>query len=529
MIDPVWHALIVERTSDLICLLDEEGRYVYLSPSYKAVLGFEPTALLGVSCFSLLHPADAEQVGAQWAKVVAQGQGRAVYRYQHADGSWRWIETNASITDYQGQQYAIGVSRDITERKRAEDGLEFLALAGSRLSQSLDEPAVLRELADLAVAELADVCLAYLADEGRAAISDLVGAHADPAQASVVRLFQHGYRPDFANPGSIVIRVIKTGESELYPAIERRHYETVAFDEESLALFEQLDPFSGMVVPIQAGDAALGAIVLLTSRSQRQYDPIDLALAEDLGRRAGAAIENARLYRAARDAARVRDQFISVAAHELKNPLTTLLGMTQILKRRVEREATLGERDQRALGQINHQAQRLNKLISGLLDLSRLEDGQLSIERAPVDLAALLARVVEETAAGLTRHTIAFEPPARAPIIAGDELRLEQVFHNILQNAVKYSPDGGEISVELASDSQRAAVTISDQGEGIPAEALPHIFARFYRADNARSYPGMGVGLSVVKEIVSLHGGTVEAASEPGGGAVFTLLLPLAG
>ena len=231
----------------------------------------------------------------------------------------------------------------------------------------------------------------------------------------------------------------------------------------------------------------------------------------------------------AQDAVRLRDQFLSIASHELKTPLTSLLGNAQILQRRVQREGGFAERNMRALNVIANQASRLNQMINTLLDISRIQTGQLTIERAPVDLCALVRRVVAEVQPALIQHTVEYQTAEEELIIAGDELRLEQVLQNFIQNAIKYSPDGGPVRVVMERRGRRACVSVIDRGIGIPESALPNLFQRFYRAANVeeRHISGMGIGLYVVKEIVTLHGGDVEVESIEGNGSTFSVCLLL--
>ena len=230
----------------------------------------------------------------------------------------------------------------------------------------------------------------------------------------------------------------------------------------------------------------------------------------------------------AESAVRLRDQFLSIASHELKTPLTTLLGNTQLLRRRVAREGGLSQRNQQALGVVEQQATRLKKLIEALLDISRIQNGQLTITHQRIDLNALAGRMVREVQPILRQHTIAFDGADAPLLIEGDELRLEQVLQNIIQNAVKYSPSGGMITVRAEAHNGHACVSVSDQGIGIPEKSLGHLFERFYRAENAEAQhiSGMGVGLYLVKEIVGLHGGAIEVISTEGAGSTFTIRLP---
>ncbi|KPV50145.1 hypothetical protein SE17_28670, partial [Kouleothrix aurantiaca] len=207
-----------------------------------------------------------------------------------------------------------------------------------------------------------------------------------------------------------------------------------------------------------------------------------------------------------------------------------LIGYADLLLRRAQRDGQLPERDQRAVRIISDQAGRLNRLIAALLDLSRIETGQLSIERGEVALSALVDRLVRETQATLqTHHQLAWDLPDEPLTVSGDELRVEQVVQNLIQNAIKYSPAGGTITVRLARDGEWARLLVSDEGIGIPEQALPNLFKRFYRAPNTDEHhiSGMGVGLFVVREIVQLHGGDIHVESTEGKGTTVTLLLPL--
>jgi signal transduction histidine kinase len=200
----------------------------------------------------------------------------------------------------------------------------------------------------------------------------------------------------------------------------------------------------------------------------------------------------------------------------------------QLFQRRAEREQQLSERDQRTLRIIHEQVARLNKLVLALLDISRLEMGQLSIERAPVDIIALVRRIAGEVQPTVDDRSIEVRGPEAPIVVSGDELRLEQVLHNLIQNALKYSEPPHPITIMVTPRENRVCIAVHDNGIGIPAAALPHLFQRFYRAGNAgeQHRGGLGIGLYVVKEIITLHGGEVTVESTEGAGSTFTLCLP---
>jgi signal transduction histidine kinase len=271
----------------------------------------------------------------------------------------------------------------------------------------------------------------------------------------------------------------------------------------------------------------LNLLALLTEQSAITLDNADLQR-EIIERERTEAVRS-ELLKQTQAAVQARDQFLSIASHELKTPLTSLLGNVHVIERRAAREGGWSERNLQALRVIGDQAQRLNKLVGTMLDLSRIESGQLSIERLPLDLYALVQRVVAEMQPTLEGQTVDLHRPNEMIIVAGDELRLEQVIHNLLGNAAKYSPSGGAIRVQVDRNTTMAWLAVTDQGMGIPQAALPNLFQRFYRAPNVdyRQISGVGIGLYVVKEIVTLHGGEVHVTSTEGQGSTFTICLPL--
>jgi len=223
-----------------------------------------------------------------------------------------------------------------------------------------------------------------------------------------------------------------------------------------------------------------------------------------------------------------REQFLSIASHELRTPLTSLLGYASLLPQAVARGT--GQVD-KMTDRIVRQAQRLNGLIDQLLDISRLQQGQFAITRRPVDLAAVVGQVVDEVRATVpakSTHTVELTAPDAPMVVDGDTERLEQVLHNLLSNALKYSPQGGRVQVAVHHTATEAVVEITDQGIGIPAAAHAHLFEPFYRAPNVGGQAsGFGLGLHIVREIVARHGGRIVVESMEGVGSTFRVVLPL--
>lgn len=252
------------------------------------------------------------------------------------------------------------------------------------------------------------------------------------------------------------------------------------------------------------------------------------------GERAG-AVATFRDVTAQYNLARQKDDFLAAAAHDLRTPLTSIKGLAQLLRRRARRldlpeMASLIE----DLERIDATTGRMNMLINRLLDLTRLQMNQpLALDRSPTDLVAILRRLVDEQQHVSHRHHIMLD--AGVPEIVGDwdGFRLERAFSNLLSNATKYSPTGGEVTITVRRVDEAGApvavVSVRDHGLGIPADALPHIFERFYRASNASDIPGVGIGLAGTQQIIGQHGGSIDVASEEGKGTTMTVRLPLAG
>jgi signal transduction histidine kinase/FixJ family two-component response regulator len=426
-------------------------------------------------------------------------------------------------------QDALLAERDqaLVQAEAAKKRLLFLAEASNLLATSLDYDTTLALVTRLAVPYLADYCsLDMVEDDG--SLRYVTTTHMDPAKTDLVAEFRRQF-PPVDNPAYPVRDVLRSGQPLLYADIIGDMTAAGRHNIQLHRLLQALDPRSCMVVPLAARDRTLGLLTFVGTTARAPYSADDLTLAEDIARRAALAVDNARLYQEAQKALRVRDHFLSIASHELKTPMTSVLASAQVLQRRAALEGRTDPRDARTLRILIQQTLRLHRLVVSLLDLSRIDTGQLSIERHLVDLNGLLDRLLDEMSPAFERHTLLARLGEAPVLVLGDELRLEQVLYNLLQNAVKYSPNGGTIGVRLDCAADEVAVTVTDEGIGIPADALAQLFDRFYRAEDpaTQRISGMGVGLYVVKEIVTLHGGTVAAAGREGQGSTFTVRLPL--
>lgn len=246
----------------------------------------------------------------------------------------------------------------------------------------------------------------------------------------------------------------------------------------------------------------------------------------DVTERIEAEQERARLFREAEEAIRIRDEFLSIASHELKTPLTPLAARLQALHTRA---VAGGPVDAVSLEKARRSLARLTWLINDLLDASRIGSARLTLQREPVSLAEVARSVADALRSASARHAIVVDLPQGEVQVAGDRQRLEQVLSNLVDNAIKYSPGGGTIRIALEVRGEEAVLSVTDPGIGIPADQQRHLFERFFRARNAAatSYGGLGLGLYISRDIVERHGGRIWVESEPGRGSTFRVALPL--
>jgi signal transduction histidine kinase len=443
------------------------------------------------------------------------------------------------VADAEGRIIRLfGTILDITDRKRAEaermqllteqaarveaeaaqQRLAFLAEASTRLASSLDYELTLRNVAELAVRTLADACTVDVFTEEGTVRRVAATRVESVAEDELARRWSASIQSD------PLVMAVRTSTSVLYRDL--RSLRDV-LDSDSLEALGSLGVRSLIVAPLPARGRVLGAITCFGFEHRAAYTPIEQALAEELGRRCGMAIDNARLHAEAQRATRLRDEFLSVAAHELKTPMTTLRGYTQLLGRATAQgQVPPAPLLQRSVQAIDAQSEKLVRLTEQLLDVSRIEAGKLQLSRSVVDVVELVRGIVASVQESTDKHTICLSAPERCPAWV-DPMRLEQVVANLVGNAVKYSPNGGRIDVTLGElDPTRIELVVRDWGLGIPPDRRENLFGRFYQAHGEGHFGGLGLGLYVSREIVELHGGTIEADFPSGGGSRFIVRLP---
>ncbi len=422
------------------------------------------------------------------------------------------------ITERQGERvYTL-------RSARAEENLRLLAEAGAMPTESLDLTATLQSAARLAVSGFADWCVIDLSTE-EGPIERVAAAHADPDRQILVDELKR-FPPKGDEPHGPAL-VLRTGQAQRLAELGSKCLATAGQDPDHQRAFAALAPRSALQVPLAARGRILGVWSFYSSSSGRLYDESDQALAEELGRRAALAIDNARLYGAAQSANLAKDQFLANLSHELRTPLTPVLAVISSLEGDSRLEAKVRE----SLAMVRRNVELEARLIDDLLDLTRIARGKLELSRRPADLRQIVGQAIEtccgqDTESGRVR--VVEDLAAADHTVWADAPRLSQVFWNLLNNALKFTPEG-TITIRSWFEPDEIVIQISDTGVGIRPEALGHIFNAFEQGDvgTTRRFGGLGLGLAISKAIVELHGGTLSAESEGvGHGAVFTVRLP---
>ena len=476
-----------------------------------------------------------------WAIVPLVAGGRAIGALDFAFPTPRTFsqEEIAFLTTL-GEQSAQALERarlyEAEQQARADADararrISLLYEVSNRLADTLDLTTMINTLARLTAPTLADWAIIDLLASGRWG-EQFVVAHRNPEMEKLAREMRRRY-PTSRDEYERVKATLEAGEVVFIPEMTPEMVAAQAVNAEHAEMLRTLNATSYMILPLLARGQLLGGIALAMTNGRR-FDQEDLEVARELARRAAVFLDNARLYREARDAVAARQAILAVVSHDLKNPLAVIKGYSALLETALKSKQTppqdkLIDR----VRKIDSVTMRMNSMINELVDFSRIQAGQpLDIQPEPTDVVTLARQVVEEQQETTKRHhiTLTVETPSMRSNL--DPVKIERVLSNIIGNAIKYSPEGSRIEVRVRREerdgSDCASIEVRDEGVGIPAEDVPHIFQFFHRGSNIEGqFRGTGIGLATALHIVQQHGGTIEVTSEVGAGSTFTVLLPL--
>jgi PAS domain S-box-containing protein len=459
------------------------------------------------------------------------------------DGSTFPAELKGRATTFEGRDARVATVRDITERHEldrqaqrllleqaaraeAEDQhrkMEFLADVSHILGMSFDYNTTIAQLVRLMVPEFADWCDVDAFEEDGTFVR-LGFAHRDPEKEAVLaRLLQ--LQGGYARENHPIMQVFRTGETVFMPEVPAGTTDEFASDDAHRELMRTLDARSVIIVPLVVGERVFAALTLVMSESGRTYNERDLALAQTLARRAALAIQHARLYQQAQQATQARDEMLGVVAHDLRNPLNTIVMGADLLNELMAgRDA---EVETRQLDILHRAAHRMNRMIQDLLDVRRMDTGGLVIEARPERAQTLLQDAVDMLSPLAAASSI--ELKARSadalPYVLVDPARIQQVFSNLVGNAIKFTPPKGCVELSAQASGREVQFSVIDSGPGIAPEQMPHVFRRFFQADK-RDRRGIGLGLTIAQAIVEGHRGRIWVESKVGEGCAFRFTVP---
>ncbi len=536
---------MIAGMSDGVMLVDAEGKTAFLNPAAKSLLGRSDVGVpifRHAEAYGLLddsgRPIDAKELPA----ARALSTGRAVHDMTMliARGD-RQIAVSSSATPLHDEGRitgAIVTLRDITERRRLEEEMQeqaeraqILADAGAFFNSNIDPDWVTQAIAERVAEVLGDWAAVILKSSESSELRVAAIYHREMTSIGLARSYI--YRQPLVVGEGIIGQVISTG----YPSLTQNlgGPGTVPTGLEDGYHAAPIKLASLLILPLRTRREMLGALVIAANDPGRAITDEKLPLAEILAERAALAIENAKLYteqvdarRKVEDLSRLKDEFLSIASHELRTPVTSIKGYTQLAKTLI-RENDLGTSEEYldiALDQID----RMSRLILELLDVSRIETGRLEIRRELIPWTTFVSDVVNRHHSAVDDRRFQLNLAAVPKRIAGDRDRLEQVLGNLMENAVKYSPDGGEILVSVEDRGDQLVTSVADHGIGIPSDELGLVFERFHRGRQVSStnYGGLGLGLYITKQVVERHGGTISVESREGQGTTFSFSLPVA-
>ena len=627
---------LADAMPQIVWTADREGRATYYNRRWYEYTGQSNEEADASGWTLAVHPEDLAATVAKRAATLESGEAFEVeYRFRAADGSYRWhLGRAVPIRSAEGEiAFWVGTATDIHDHKRTQESQRFLLEVGERLGSTLDYTRALREVAAAAVPTVADWCAVHVFEDGM--LEQLAVAHVDPQKVLFAEELQRRYPPGSESTASVVVR---TGEAQLVAELTDEQVRSAATDDLHYELLRELGVRSFMSVPLRSRERAVGAITFATAESGRSYDKSDLRFAEELGRSAATAVENARLYAQAEEQARaarvlaavgdgvvlvdadgvvrlwnraatvitgissedavgrrigelvpgwdelsvlipvaagpgeqvraetvpveidgreiwasgsgvgldegtvyafrdlteekaleqMRSDFVATVSHELRTPLAAIYGAALTIQR-ADLELEEGLRDH-LLQVIAEESDRLASIVEDLLLASHLDSGRLHLSIDACDPRALAQSVLDAADTHLPGNVRLQLDADEVPLVRADANQLRQVLDNLVDNAVKYSPEGGDVRVRVEGRGSSVRFSVSDTGLGIPPGEQRRIFEKFYRLDPnmTRGIGGTGLGLYISSELVRRFDGRIWVESREGEGSTFHVELPAA-
>lgn len=507
-------AAILAIAADAIISVDESHSIIHFNHGAEEIFGWSAAEIVGKPLNLLIpdrfrsgHPAAMTRFGAGPDVARRMGERREIFGLRKSGVEFP-AEASISKVGDDGQRIYTVVLRDVTERRRIEKHQRFLSDAGARLSSSLEYDETLRTVAQLPVPLLADYCILKIADDD-GTIHRLTSVHEDPAKNAALRFLE--------GKGAIAwdSHSLEGGKPLVIDSGFPDHDQQIA----ALALPAALGVCSAVIVPLRARQRIVGSLSLLSTGTHLRGP--DLPLAEELALRAAFAIDNARAYAMAQRANRAREEVLAVVSHDLRNPLSAIAMCSRVL---METPPDSEAERRSLLETISQSTELTNRLIEDLLDISMIEAGRLSVQKRLEEVAPIIEHVVHMFAGTARERSIQLyeDVSPSLPVVTCDAGRLVQALANLVGNALKFTENGGRVTVSAGAHEDGVVISVSDSGAGIAAEHLNRIFERYWQSPGKARIRGSGLGLAIARGIAEAHGGRMWVESTPGEGSTFS-------
>jgi PAS domain S-box-containing protein len=529
MPDRITHdilAEIVEIAADAVICMDAFQRVTFFNNGAEAIFGYTAAEMVGQRIETLIperyrgnHARQVAEFGRSEVKARRMGERREIAGLRKGGEEFPAEAAISQVHHPNGEVIYAVVLRDISVRKRFEQRESFLAEAGEKLAAAFGSTETLTQVARLAVPALGDGCIL----ENRIGAGFQVGAtaHIDAAVEEIlddclsvgVRVPPNGHplaeilakRAPVLIQTNAVSRIVESSAAEAYKTA-----------------IKSMSPRAALFLPLVAREQLIGALCLF--RTANGFDGDDLAFAIDLARMTALALDNARLHDTVRASLRARDEMVGVVSHDLRNPVAAV----RMLSRSLLGQPINDDTDTRQnIALIAQAADQMDTLIRDLLDMNRLDAGQLVIAPAPVEPSALLLESLRTLRPLVDEKDIDLDLQIETglPRVMADRERIQQTLSNLVGNAIKFSPGGSKIVVAARRDTDAVVISVVDRGKGISPEQLPRVFDRYWQSSRT-DRQGAGLGLAIAKGIIETHGGRIWIESSPGEGTTASFTLP---
>jgi PAS domain S-box-containing protein len=500
---------VIASSTDGIYTVDTHGLCTSVNPAASDILGFATSELLGRNMHELVHHHYADgtpfpEADCPLFHAFIDGRSARVHDtvLWRRDGTAVPADCTSSPLVIDGAVAgAVVAFRDVTIQRRTAEAMQLLADVSKTLASSLDHEETVNRAMGMALPLLGEGCVVFL--QANAVGHESICRHVDPLQEA--RLCEL-----VGDPGVALSIPVDDAQGAIEPAP---------------AFLAELGMAHVVIAPLRGQQGRIGT--LLFASGKRSYDVSDLWLVEEIAGRVSSAIENATLYGAAQAATHARDEVLAVVSHDLRNPVHTIQMGASFLLELLEQPTVDPALFTKQIGAMRRSAQRADRLIRDLLDVTRTERGRLDIERRPVIVSDLLRDVSQGVASQARQRGVTLDVVFAdgSLCVTGDRDRLLQALDNLLSNAVKFSPEGGVVRLKAIEAEQNACFIVEDTGQGMTTEQQEKLFTQFWQARRG-DRRGVGLGLTIVKGIVDAHGGTITVESEPGRGSSFRICIP---